>query len=87
MTKAEFLKPWKVHLAFGVPFLALLAFNIIYSVTGGAALGQAIWEGFAAVKPMEYLMYLAFWYAVAFCRFETERRSELTTLNLGRYHK
>ena len=62
MTKTEFLKPWKTHLVFGVPFLALVGFNAIYSIGSGEAPGRAIWEAFAGVRPIEYLMYLAFWY-------------------------
>jgi hypothetical protein len=86
MTRSEFLKPWKTHLAFGIPFLALLLFNLIFNMNHGEGFGRATWHAFTAIKPVEYLMAGAFWYSAAFYRFQ-ERGSELTTLKLGRYHK
>lgn len=84
MTKSEFLKPWKTHLGFGGGFLALLLFTIIHNATSEEALGRATWHAFSAIRPMEYLMFVGLWYAAAFSRFENERRSGLTALNLGR---
>lgn len=87
MTTSEFLKPWKTHLEFGGGFLAVLLLTIAINLINGEPFGGATRHAFTAIKPMEYLMFLALWYAIAFRGSQHEPSGGLTTLNLSGSHK
>jgi hypothetical protein len=87
LTTSEFLKPWKTHLAFAGGFLAVLLVSIAINLTNGEAFDRSTWQAFSAIKPMEYVMFLGLWYAVAFGRSQHETSTGLTTLNLSGRHK
>lgn len=84
MTRSEFLKKWKIHLAFGGGFVTVLSVNISTNISGGQAFWDAALNALREIRPMEYLMLLLFWYSSVVYYPRDEWRSSLTTLNLGR---
>jgi hypothetical protein len=86
LTLSEFLKPWKIHLAFGGGLLALILLYLVLDLVAGLSFGKATWLAFSSIKPMEYLMFGLMWYAIAFSQYPAQRRSQLTALNLNGTH-
>jgi hypothetical protein len=86
LTLSEFLKPWKIHLAFGGGFLALILLHFVLDLVAGLSFGKATWQAFSSIKPMEYLMFGLMWYGIAFSQFPHQRRPQLTALNLNGTH-
>lgn len=84
MTRTEFLKKWKIHVAFGGGFLAVLSITISANISGGQAFWDATLNALREIRPMEYAMLLLFWYSSVVYYPRDEWRSTLTTLNLGR---
>ncbi|MEA2205941.1 MAG: hypothetical protein QOE77_2717 [Blastocatellia bacterium] len=86
MTLSEFLKPWKIHFAFGGGFLALILLHVVLDLVAGVSFGKATWEALSSIKPMEYLMFGLMWYGIAFSHDPDEGHSRLTLLNLNGTH-
>jgi len=83
---SEFLKPWKIHLAFGGGLLALLLLYLVLDLVAGLSFGRATWHAFSSIKPMEYLMFGLMWYGIAFSEYPDQRRPQLMALNLNGTH-
>ena len=86
MTLSEFLKPWKIHLAFGGGFLALVLLHLGPDLVAGLSFAKAAWQALSSIKPMEYLMFGLMWYGIAFSQYPGRRRPQLTALDLNRTH-
>ena len=84
MTGTELLKKWKIHVAFGGGFLAVLSFSVVANMGGGQAFWEATLNALRGIRPMEYAMLLLFWYSSVVYYPRDEWRSTVTTLNLGR---
>jgi hypothetical protein len=82
----ELLGKRKAHLIFPSAFLLALAFNIIIGLMAGQTVLGAIWNGISGIKPMDYLMLAAVWYACAVHRPGDDWHSPLISLNLSRTH-
>jgi hypothetical protein len=80
----EFLAKRKTHLIFGTAFLFVLAFNITISFTAGQSILGATWKGLSTFRPMDYAMFVLFWYACAVHRPKDDWYSPLIALNLSR---
>jgi hypothetical protein len=80
----ELLAKRKAHLIFGSVFLLALAFNIIIGFMKGETVPVAIGNGISAIKPIDYVMFAAFWYMCAVNRPKDDRDSTLISLNLSR---
>ncbi len=83
VTRTEFVSKWKTHLVFGVGLVAAITFNVAANMVAGQHLSDAAWSAVRELRPLEVLMYLLFWYAIAFYRLKDEWSSSLTSLNLG----
>jgi hypothetical protein len=80
----EFLAKRKAHLLFGTAFVVVLALNIIIGFTPGQTILGATWKGLRALRPMDYLMFVVFWYACAVHRPRDDWHTPLISLNLSR---
>jgi hypothetical protein len=80
------MKPWKIHLAFGGGFLALILLHLVLDLVAGVSFGKATWKELSSIKPMEYLMFALMWYGIAFSQNPDQRRPQLTALNLNGTH-
>ena len=79
----EFLAKRKAHLIFGTAFLFVLALNIIIGYTAGQTILGATWKGLSALRLMDYVMFVLFWYACAAHRPKDDWDGSFITLNLG----
>jgi len=79
----EFLAKRKVHLIFGTGLLFILAFNVISGFKEGQTIWAAIWKGLSAERPMDYLMFVLFWYGAVHPPKDGWHTS-LISLNLSR---
>lgn len=79
----HFLAKRKAHLLFGSALLFTIALNCVLAFTPGQTFMVTIWNGFGAIRPMEYLMFAGFWYACASQRPRDDWYSPLTSLNLS----
>jgi hypothetical protein len=86
VTLSEFLKPWKIHLAFGGSLLALILLHLVLDLAAGRSFGKATWQALSSIKPVEYLMFGLMWYGIAFSQYPDQRRPRLTALNLNGTH-
>ena len=82
MTKNKLISGWKIHLLFGGGFLAALAFSVMTNIVAGERFFDAAWSAVRAIRPVEVVMLISFWYACAFYRPKNEWTSSFTTLNL-----
>ena len=80
----EFIAKRRAHLVFGTGFLLALALNISIGFTPGQTFLGAIWNGLTTTKPMDYVMFAAFWYSCAVHRPSDDWYSPLVSLNLSR---
>ena len=84
MTRTEFLKKWKIHVAFGGGFLAVLLVNISINIAAGQSFWGAALNALREIRAMEYMMLVLFWYSSVVYHPKDEWSSALTTLNLSR---
>ena len=82
MTKNELIAKWKIHLLFAGGLLSALAISIVPEVLAGESFLSAMWNAVREIRPMEYAMFLLFWYFCAFHKPEDGWNGSLTTLNL-----
>ena len=82
MTKSEFVSRWKIHLLFGGGFLAAISFSFMTNIVAGERFPNAAWSAVRAIRPVEVMMLILFWYAFAFYQPKNEWSSSFTTLNL-----
>lgn len=81
MQAQEFLKKSKTHLVFGGGFLLVFIINVALNFASSQTLGRAMIAALSDIRPMDYAMFVLFWYALARGR-EPESRPSLTMLNL-----
>jgi hypothetical protein len=81
MTAREFLKRWKTHLVFGGGFLLVFIINVAVNLASGQPFLRAMGAALSEIRPMDYVLFVTFWYAVARGR-DQEPRPRFTTLNL-----
>ena len=84
MNPAEFLAKRKIHLIFAGAFVLVLALNIIIDFTPGQTFLGATWKALSEIRPMDYIMFALFWYALAVHRPKDDWGSRLIALNLSR---
>ena len=82
MTKNELIAKSKIHLLFAGGLLIILTISIVTEMIAGESFLSAMWNAFSEIRPMEYAMFLLFWYACAFHKFKDDWNGSLTTLNL-----
>ena len=78
----ELFNKWKVHLMFGGGFLLVFLINVVINKLIGQTVIQAIVSTLRSIRPLDYLMFALFWYALAH-KNDSDSQSQLTTLNLG----
>lgn len=78
----ELFNKWKVHLMFGGGFLLVFLINAVINKLSGQTLIQAIVSTLRSIRPLDYLMFALFWYALLH-KNDSDSRSQLTTLDLG----
>jgi len=83
VTRIEFASKWKTHLVFGGGLVAAITFSVAANMVAGQHLSDAAWNAVRELRPLEVLMYLLFWYGLAFYQPKDEWSSPLTSLNLG----
>ena len=83
MNPKEFIGRRKTHLIFASAFLLVLFFNITLGLMSGESVLHATWSGFSEIRPMEYAMFAAFWYALAVHRPKEDWSSSFISLNLS----
>jgi len=82
MNRKEFFRKWKVHLFFGGGLLLILAINIVINFLSGHTFLRATLGAFGEIRPVEYMMFVLFWYWFARGN-KSESHDTLTTLKLG----
>lgn len=80
--KNGFIANLKVHLLFAAMLLIALSIGITTEIVGGQSFSGAVWNTISDIRPMEYAMFLLFWYVCAVHKPRDERNGGLTTLNL-----
>jgi len=83
MNSSTTIQRWKIHVLFASLFLI--------SVMAGALLGfgkqepiiEAIWDSVRAIKPMEAILFIAFWYQATKERPYRTEDSAIIHLKLG----
>ena len=83
MNPKEFIAKRKTHLIFAGAFLLVLFFNITLGLMSGESVLGATCRGFSEIRPMEYAMFAAFWYAFAVHRPKDDWSSSFVSLNLS----
>lgn len=58
-------KTRKVHVLFSVGLVIILLIGVIPRMAAGERLFQALWGGLTDVRPVEWVMFFAFWYTLA----------------------
>ena len=81
MNRKEFLRKWKVHLFFGGGFLLVLAINVVINFLSGQTFWRATLGALREIRPVEYIMFVLFWYGFTRGR-RSDSRPTLATLNL-----
>lgn len=71
----------KQHLFFGGGLLLVLAISVAMNLSSGQTFLSAALAAFGQIRPVEYGMYLAFWYWLARGQ-QTSFRTTFTSLNL-----
>jgi aspartate racemase len=79
--KQSFSK-WKTPLIFVGALLLALAFNTVIGFTPNESVLESLWRGLREIRPMEYLMFAAFWYAFT-GQPKDKWHSSLISLNLS----
>jgi hypothetical protein len=82
MNRREFFRKWKVHFFFGGGLLLILAINVVINFLSGQAFLRATLGASREIRPVEYMMFVLFWYWFARGQ-KSESPDELTTLKLG----
>ena len=59
----------------------VIAISAVMNLSSGQALSSAVLGAFSQIRPVEYVMYFAFWYWIARGR-QTTFNSSFTSLNL-----
>jgi hypothetical protein len=72
----------KVHLFFGVAFLAVITISVVINSFAGHTLLSSVVDAFRQIKPLEYLMFFLVWYWIARDQ-QTNPRPTITSLNIG----
>jgi hypothetical protein len=80
----ELLAKRKAHLIFPSAFLLAVVFEITIGLMTGQTVLDALWNAFSAIKPIDYMMFAAFWYMCAVHRPRDDWDGPLTSLNLFR---
>ena len=83
----ELLAKRKAHLIFPSAFLLAVVFEITIGLMSGQTVFAALWNAISAIKPIDYVMFAAFWYMCAVHRPRDDWGSTLTSLNLFRTEK
>jgi hypothetical protein len=83
MNPRAFVSQRKTHLVFVGAFLLVLFFNITLGPMSGESVLGATWRGFSEIRPMEYAIFAAFWYAFAVYRPKDDWGSSFISLNLS----
>lgn len=55
----------KIHLLFSLGFVIVLLIGLAPRMASGERFFQALWGAFKDVRPVEWVMFFAFWYAFA----------------------
>ncbi len=71
----------KVHLFFGCGLLLVFCFSVVTNLFSGQTLSAATLAALGQIRPVEYVMYFAFWYWLARGQ-QTSSGPAFTTLNL-----
>lgn len=71
----------KVHLFFGGGLLLVLSITVAMSLVSGQDFSSAMIGALSQIRPVEFLMYFAFWYWLARGQ-EASSRPAFTSLNL-----
>jgi hypothetical protein len=82
VSKNKFSRNWKVHLFFGGGLLLAFAINVSISFFSGQTLLRATLDAFRQIRPVEYIMFILFWYWFARGQ-QPNSRPKFTGLNLG----
>jgi hypothetical protein len=83
MNPKEIIIKQKTHFVFATAFLIVLSINITLGLMSGESVLVATWRGFSEIRPMEYAMFAAFWYAFAVHRPKDDWSSSFISLNLS----
>ena len=81
MPAHEFWKKWKTHLVFGGGFIIVFIINVVLNFGSGQTFWRSMIAALSDIKPMEYAMFVLFWYAMA-SKQNFDSRPTFTTLNL-----
>lgn len=83
MNLREFIVRSKPHLIFGGMFLIVLFLNTTIALMAGETFLGATWKAISEIKPMDYAMFVIFWYACSVHRPKDDWDSSLIVLNLS----
>jgi len=81
MNRKEFFRKWKVHLFFGGGLLLVLAISVVINFLSGQTFLRATLGALREIRPVEYIMFVLFWYGFTRGR-HSDARPTFTTLNL-----
>ena len=82
MNKKEFFRKSKVHLLFGGGFLLVFVINVAINFFSGQSFLWATVGALREIRPVEYIMFILFWYWLARGQ-QSNSRPTFTSLNLG----
>ena len=86
MNKKEFFRKSKVHLFFGGGFLVVFVISGAINFFSGQSFSSATVGAFREIRPLEYIMFILFWYWFARGQ-QSNSRPEFTSLNLSGSNK
>ena|SRR6185369_5347 len=86
MKPREFFAKRKKQLIVAAAFLLALVLNIAPGLIAGKPVAGAIWTGLSEIPPMDYIMFVGFWYVLFINPPKDDWSSNLTALNLSKSH-
>ncbi len=81
MTRQQLVRI-RVHLVFAVGIILVLLLGVIIKMSSGELFVQALWNSVKEGRPIEWLLVVLFWYAMAFPP-KLDRWSNKNVRNLG----
>jgi hypothetical protein len=83
VNKNRLFAKWKVHILFGGGFLLVFLINVAINFFAGQTFLRATLGALGEIRPVEYVMFILFWYWFARGQQPAPSRPTFTSLNLG----
>jgi hypothetical protein len=82
MNKNNLPAKWKVHFLFGGGLLLVILINVAMNSFAGQTFLRVVLGALSGIRPVEYVMFILFWYWFARGQHAAASRPEFTSLNI-----